>query len=120
MSNVFTLESLREEVEREFAPLKITLRDGSEVTLINLLRLKKKERKEALALMDTLDTDEESQSDEELDAVEELAANLFGLVADRPDELLEEIGDDFQVLLRVLEMWMEATQPGEAESSPNS
>lgn len=121
MGNIFTLDSLREEVEREFAPVEITLSDGSTVTLRNLIRLPKKQREAALAKLKELDAAEES--DEETDkfgAVAEAALEILALVADDGKGLVKELDGDVGLTMKVLSVWMGASQPGEAQPSPAS
>jgi len=124
MSNVFSLDSFREEAEKEFAPVKIGLSDGTEVSLRSLIRLGKKDREKVLSLLDELQKDQESEEDDGLERIDRIAgitSELILLVSDRNGRtLVKEIDGDISLLLKVVETWMEATQPGEAESSPES
>lgn len=124
MSNVFTLDSLREEIEKEFAPVKLALADGSEVVLRNLLRLKGSERDKVVELLKGV----KGVSEEELeDASSDRINDMLGVVHEilktvaqsKGTQLVKELGDDLILTMKVLERWMESTQPGEAESSPN-
>lgn len=118
MGNVFTLDSLREELDREFAPLKF--QDGNtEYVLRNVLRLGKTERKAVLEKLRDLETDDE---DKDVDPDVALDAILFILatVADtkaKGEKLVKLIGDDLALAMKLMEHWTEATQPGEAEPS---
>jgi len=122
MSNVFTLDALREEVEREFAPVEIVVSDGTTVTLRNLLRLSKTERDVVVAklkVLETIDKDAESAEDSnEIDLLADTAAEILALVADHGDKLIKELDGDVSVILKVLNVWMGSTQPGEAQPSP--
>jgi len=125
MSNTFTLDSLREEVEKKYAPVKIGLKDGSEVTLRNLIRMDKKERKLVLDLLDALkDSDGKSEDDLDSEEVDDLIATVGKILpiiaetAARGRKLASEIGDDFALTTLVLERWMGATKLGEAPNSP--
>ena len=121
MTNVFTLDALREEVEKEFAPVKIVVSDGSEVTLRNLLRLNKRDRDRVLEKLKVLESIEKSESEEEgsdIDRLVETAVEIVTLVADDGKKLAKELDGDISLVLKVLEVWMESTQPGEAEPSP--
>lgn len=121
MANVFTLDSLREEVEREFAPVEIVVSDGSKVTLQNLLRLKKKQRDVVLEKLKVLESVEKTDDDtNEIELLAETASEILDLVADDGKKLLKELDGDVSVILKVLNKWMEATQPGEAQPSPAS
>lgn len=122
MSNIFTLDSMRSEIEREFAPFQITI-DGKTLTLRNLLRVPKKHREEVYALLDELaavsDKDEESSlSSTEKSA--QIALKILPLVSDNEklaNILVTNIEDDLALTLRVFSKWMAATQAGEAEGS---
>lgn len=123
MSNVFSLDSLREEVEKEFSPVAITVSDGTDITLRNLLRLPKKEREAVLAKLKELNKVGEDHDDdetpEEVDQLIEHATQILMLVADNGRKLIKELGGDLAVIMKVLEVWMETAQPGEAKPSPN-
>lgn len=120
MANVFTLDSFREEAENEFAPVKIELSDGSQVTLRNLLRLSKKERDAVLEKLESLKGLEDSESGElsDVDTLTTAAIDILKLVADNGRKLAKELNGDVILIMRVLEAWLEATQPGEAQNSP--
>lgn len=126
MGNTFTLDSLREETERQFAPVKIGLSDGSEATMVSLLRLGKKDRESVNATLEDLNSvevDEETDS-EELGLLIESLSKIFTIITDKSEQLLKEIdGDDLLVkltlMIQVLHKWMGATQLGEAGNSPS-
>lgn len=122
MSNVFTLDSLREEVDKEFKPLVIPLSDGSEAVLRGVLRLNEKARDEILKLLDSIG----KKSGEDIDDIEEdqlkvlstSVTRILELASTKSRQLLKDLDGDVQLGMKVLETWMEATQPGEAENSP--
>lgn len=122
MGNIFTLESMREEIEREFAPFQIDLGDDKVVTLRNVLRLPKKDRDVVYRLLDELSSDSESDSETGLSSTErsaEVALKIFPLVAESEKagrQLVESLGDDLALTLRVFSAWMKGAQVGEAES----
>lgn len=118
MGNVFTLDSLREEAEKKFAPVVITLEDGLEVTLRNLLRLPKKERLVVMKKLKELDAAEDDDDVDTIEKVRSLAVDVLKLVADKGTALAQHLGDDIPLTMRVLEVWMETSQPGEAKPSP--
>ena len=127
MSNVFTLDSVREEIEREFAPCQVDLGEGKIVTLQNLLRLPKKARDQVYELLDELaEIQKAGGEDGGLVATEKsarIALKILPLVADSEklgERLAESIEDDLALTLRVFSTWMDSTQAGEAEGSPNS
>lgn len=125
MSNVFTLDSLREEVEKEFAPVKIDIGNGTEVVLQNVLRLGKTDREKVAGLLGSLEALEkaghEADEDSAEDAIEEMIAVVHKVIAlvakDHGDKLVAQLGDDVPLTMKVVNRWMEATQPGEAQPS---
>lgn len=124
MSNIFTLDSMRSEIEREFAPFQIEV-DGKTLTLRNLLRVPKIHRDDVYSMLDEL-SEIQSSDDGPLTVTEksaQIALQIIPLVAD--DEklaavLVERIEDDLALTLRLFNVWMEATQSGNSEGSSNS
>ncbi|SUE29608.1 Uncharacterised protein [Nocardia farcinica] len=126
MTNVYSLDQLREDVERKFAPITIELGEGERVVLRNLLRVPKREREQVFALMDSMDELEDAERASAgagmdfLSKSADLAKDIIVLVADSRylgQKLVDNLGDDLALTLQIFEMWMKATQPGEAESS---
>lgn len=126
MSNIFTLDAMRSEIEKEFAPFQIVV-DDKTLTLRNLLRVPKKNRDEVYGLLDELsDIQANAEDDGTLSVTEksaQIALHIIPLVAD--DEplarvLVERIEDDLALTLRLFNVWMSATQAGNSEDSPNS
>lgn len=124
MSNIFTLDSMRSEIEREFAPFQIEV-DGKTLTLRNLLRVPKIHRDDVYSMLDEL-SEIQSSDDGPLTVTEksaQIALQIIPLVAD--DEklaavLVERIEDDLALTLRLFNVWMEATQAPNSEGSSNS
>lgn len=122
MSNIFTLDSMREEIEKEFAPFQLTI-DGKTLTLRNLLRVPKKHREEVYALLDELAAVSDKDEENSLSSTEksaQIALKILPLVADNEKlagVLVANIEDDLALTLRVFSTWMGATQAGEAEGS---
>lgn len=122
MSNIFTLDSMREEIEREFAPFQVEMPGGKLLTLRNILRVPKKNRETVYEYLDQIS---EAQKDEEdsLGSTEksaQIALQILPLVADNEKlgrQLVEQIEDDLALTLRVFSKWMEGTQVGEAAPS---
>ncbi|QHB38032.1 tail assembly chaperone [Mycobacterium phage Cintron] len=116
MSNVFTLDSLREEADKQFAPFKVQLSDGTEVVLRNLLRLNKNDRKTVLASIEALKTEDESEEGRTLDDIDRMVdtvSKILELAAGKDSrKLLKELDGDLGLLMGVLEGWLEATSPG--------
>lgn len=124
MSNVYTLETLKNDLDREFAPVVIEV-DGERLVLRNLLRVNETERAmilEALKEVETSnsDDDEADLSVEEMQVLTSAVTNVLrSIVADgKGDKLVNHIDGDLMLSMKVLEMWTEATQPGEAQNSP--
>lgn len=122
MSNIFTLDSMREEIEREFAPFQVEMPGGKLLTLRNILRVPKKNRETVYEYLDQIS---EAQKDDEdtLGSTEksaQIALQIIPLVADNEKlgrQLVEQIEDDLALTLRVFSKWMEGTQAGEAAPS---
>jgi hypothetical protein len=123
-NNIFTLDAMREEIEREFAPFQLDI-DGKTLTLRNLLRVPKKDREEVYGLLDELAKVGDGESDSSLSNTEQsaqIALKIIPLVSDNTklaNILVENIEDDLALTLRVFSSWMGATQAGEAEGSPS-
>ncbi|QGJ88776.1 tail assembly chaperone [Mycobacterium phage Yecey3] len=129
MGNVFTLDSVREEVEKEFAPVTVDMAEGS-VVLRNVLRVPKLRRDKVFKLIDELEAATKDEDGNEI-AVEALgmehmektagiAVELIRLVSDSDklgEILCTALEDDVALTLAVFGKWMEVTQPGEAERS---
>jgi len=116
MSNVITVDAIRAEVDQQYAPVTIGLSDGSETVLKNILRLSKTTREvvleEVKAIQDAANTETEVLADH--------VANIIDLVSDNGQALLNELDGDLALLMKILEVWMDKTQLGEAENSPTS
>jgi hypothetical protein len=122
-NNVFTLDALREEVDKEYAPFKIRVADGTEVTLRSLLRLSKKDRDSVLDLIKKISSeDEERDGLEEVARVSEVTSKIIQLIADKDGgkKLLADLDGDLQVAIKIIEAWITETQLGEAQNSPDS
>lgn len=124
MSNVFTLDSFREEVANEFAPLTIALSDGTETVLRNLLRLNEKTRTEILDTLKGLDlgadTEDEENSTERVTHLTTGISRVLELVSDKGKKLVRELDGDLLLMMKILNTWMEKSQLGEAQTSPDS
>ncbi|QFG14934.1 tail assembly chaperone [Mycobacterium phage BogosyJay] len=124
MGNIFTLDSVREEVEREFAPVTVDMPEGS-VVLRNVLRVPKLRRDKVFKLIDDLEAatkdeagkpiPEDQLGMDHMEKTAGIAVELIRLVADS-DKLAEILcgilEDDVALTLAVFGKWMEVTQPG--------
>lgn len=118
-NNVFTLEALEAEIERQYAPLKFQA-GNEEFVLRSLLRVGKKDRDEVMSKLKDLDADENAEELNEDEALATVQFVLKTVVADnKGTKLVKVLGDDLLRNMKVLEKWVEATQPGEATDSPN-
>lgn len=133
MSNVFTLDSLREETVRRYAPVVVELSDGSTVELKSLLRLRQKDREEVLDALNALSEYEDDPDVDEDDAVEawaetatEACTRVYRLIVKGSlKRLLADLDDEDPTIkanlyTAVLGRWVSESQLGEAESSPAS
>ncbi|AEL17858.1 tail assembly chaperone [Mycobacterium phage Trixie] len=127
MTNVFTLDALREETRKKYQPVVIGLSDTVTVELKPLLKLGKKTR-EAVAeavkeLEDLPEIDEDDEDAEELIdeyslLICEAVAKVFRLIATSPRKLLAELDSEEEPQIRaelygaVLRTWMRETQLG--------
>jgi|SRR6187200_857198 len=123
MSNVFTLESLVEEVEREYAPLTIEAGDETFV-LKSLFRCDKKVRDAVIDKLTELEglyeQEDKKNSLNEDETLEAIAFVISNVTADRKGpKLVKLLKGDLMVSMTLLRKWREATQPGEATDSPN-
>lgn len=115
--NVFTLEALDEAIEREYAPLKFQAGD-EEFVLRSLLRVEKKSRDAVIAKLKELD--ELGDDIDEDTALSTVQFILKAVCADsKGTKLLKVVGDDLLRCMKLLTLWTEATQPGEATDSPS-
>jgi hypothetical protein len=117
MSNVFTLDDLNKAIEIKYAPFYFHAGDEKYV-LRQVLRLTKSERDFVVAELKMLDSIDGEDPDEDLilSAIE----NVLSTVTDggKGSKLIELLGHDMISVQMLMEMWIEATQPGEASSSP--
>lgn len=136
MSEVFDLESVREELEREYAPYKLKIDDEIYV-LQSLLRISKERRAKVIEAMKAMKngngeekpegdddgdldlTDEDYDEDEVLAAVKTILSSVVKGPEGRGRALVDALGTDLLLHMRILTKWKEATQPGEAQDSPS-
>ena len=111
-------------MEREFQPVVITVSDGTEVSLRNLLRLPKKDRDAVMRLVTDLQDLNDTVADEngeantdDADRLVDTASEILALVADNGKKLIKELDGDLTLTMRVLEKWMASTSSGKAPQS---
>ncbi|WP_078323594.1 phage tail assembly protein [Mycobacteroides salmoniphilum] len=126
MSNTFSLDDIRDAAQRKFCPLKISLSDGSEVELRGFIRLDESEReivKDSIEIIKPLlegDSADDIPDEDKALIVEALIDVIAAIAGKGGDRLVEELGDEFPVLLHVFETWMVESRLGEAATSPTS
>lgn len=109
----FTLDDLKNEVSKKYAP--IVIQNGTdEYVLQNLLQLPEKKRDAILSVMDNK-TEIEEDSDTLNDDVT-MFKEIIVLAEkdDRGQELLDLLGDNFALIVELANKWLETSQPGEA------
>ena len=120
MSNTFTLDAVRAETLRKFAPVTVELSDGSVVTLSSFLKLNSEDRKAAKTALDQIsELSPDDESEDAVDRLSEAMSELIRVIADKPLKLLRELEDPeplVQVALmsNLVTKWIEETQLGEA------
>lgn len=110
----FTLNNLREEVSRKYAPTVIENGDDA-YTLPNLLQMPSKQRKAVLDLIDKFEGSESVDYDSQFEVFSEIIE--VGVEGGKGKELLELLGDNAALVVEIVTSWMEGTQVGEAEPS---
>jgi hypothetical protein len=129
MSNVFTLDALREETIRRYAPTEIDLGDCDVVELTSLLRLRERDRKAVIAAIEEINSIETSDDDDEeavlewSEVVVESCAKIFRLISTAPKKLIAKLDHEDPTIkanlyTAVLTRWVSETQVGEAKPSP--
>lgn len=117
MSNVYSLADLRADIDKEFAPLEIDLGRGK-VVIRNVMRLGKDERAVVLEAIKMFS--KENSGDEDVDELFEAIRTILRTCAEgtKGEALVNAIGDDLALAMKIMNLWTEATQPGEARNSP--
>lgn len=130
MSNVFTLDSFKEQLISRYEPTVIELSDGSKVELKSILKIGDKAREAVNEIVDEIKEIPEVDEDEDDEAHEayaelicEAVAKIFRLITSKSKKLLAELEHEDPEIkaalhTQVLNRWIRGTQLGEAESSP--
>lgn len=130
MSNVFTLDALREETIRRYAPTEVDLGDGDTVELKSLLRLREKDRKaviDAIEEINDLKYDDDADEDGVAEWSEGVVASctkIFRLISASPKKLIVALDHEDPTIkanlyTAVLSRWVGESQVGEAKPSPS-
>lgn len=115
--NSYSLDDLRRDLDAQFKPLTITV-EGEEFQLVNLLRADLNVRKTATEKLKSLQAETTQQDyDSVLAAMSELIVAITD--NDRGEALVAAMNDDVQLMMKVITLWIEASNLGEASSSPS-
>ena len=112
----FTLEDLKNEVSKKYAPTVI--KNGTDqYVLQNLLQLPAKKRNQTMDLVETIDSEEEEKSgiDHQVGVFREIIKVV--VADDRGQDLLGLLGDNDALVIELVSAWMDSSQLGEAERS---
>lgn len=112
MATKFTLDDIKAAAEAKYGSTDLELSDGTEVVLLNPLRLPKQKRDELTKIGELLEDDDADQA--------EIFANALRLAAKSKsavEKLIEEVDGDLAVLAQIFEAYTGATQSGEASAS---
>lgn len=112
----FTLEDLKNEVSKKYAPTVI--KNGTDqYVLQNLLQLPSKKRNQTMDLVETIDSEEEEKSgiDHQVGVFREIIKVV--VADDRGQQLLGLLGDNDALVIELVSAWMDSSQLGEAEPS---
>jgi len=112
MSNVFTLESLNDELNNKYGPF-VFQAGKQKFELPPLLRLPDVERDRAIEILKSAEAVQEKN---DLDEVKEMLKELLRVVVrdGKGDALIEAVNNDLLSIQILIEKWTEKTQPGEA------
>lgn len=99
------LADLRTEADDERPSVKIELSDGTEATLLPLMRLPQTARDTVLAKLKDLDSQDPSVT-EQANRQAHIATAILRAVAG--DQLAEELNGDHLLTMKVLSMWRSA------------
>jgi hypothetical protein len=117
MTNSFSLEDLNKAIDTKYAPFYFTAGEDKYV-LRQVLRLDKSERGLVVAQLKELDgmSNQEPDENEILDIIE----TVLSTVTDhgKGPALIDLLGHDLVRVQMLMEMWIEASQAGEASPSP--
>lgn len=121
MSNVYSLDTLRSDLDKQFAPLQLTLGDET-YTLRSLMRIKDSDRNAALKSLAALDNKSEDEADSP-ESIGKLTNAIYDVIRavtkdGKGQKIVDYIDEDLSLAMKIIELWTEATQPGEAQNSP--
>lgn len=111
MSNVFTLDSLNDELEKKYAPFEFQA-GRDKFTLRQVLRLTKAERALVSEKLESIDENTEVTEDE----AQEMLEFVLKTVTDngKGEKLVAVLDHDLLKIKMLFDKWVTWTQPGEA------
>ncbi len=117
MSNTFSLEDLNKAIETKYAPFYFTAGEDKYV-LRQVLRLNKSERDLVVSQLKDLDAMSDKEPDE--DKILGIIETVLSTVTDhgKGPALIDLLDHDLVRVQMLMEMWIEASQAGEASPSP--
>jgi hypothetical protein len=109
-----SLNDINAEVDEQFGPFVVEDVAGGDVYLRNVIRLHQADRVRVSAMQKQI-----KDADGDVDKVLELAKDMLRIVGDGDggERLVNELGDDPSKLMYVLNLYVGATQVGEASRS---
>lgn len=117
MSNVYTLDNLKQDLDKKYVAVEIEVGDGQSVVLRNLMRLSKDDRAKVVGAIQSLE-ELDTKTPEGLDQLVKNLKAAIGVIAEKNGKILtDQIGDDIGLLMEIWNLWQNATQLGEAENS---
>ena len=110
-----TLDDIRESVEREFVSTKIKIGEV-EVVMTNPIRMSKEQRKK---LSESMEGTEEATKETLEGQFDRMLGIIRAAVPDKTQAnlLVNAIGDDLAVAMKVLDAYLKEQKPGEALGS---
>lgn len=127
MSNKLTLDDIKANIEKKYAPLVFEV-NGQEYTLVSLMRVNRKVRDAVQDRLESMGGKPDENGDISIDSsvndedklIDSLQFILSSVTKDgRGTQLVNALPKDILVLMEIMREWQEATQPGEASNSPN-
>ncbi|ALK86998.1 tail assembly chaperone [Mycobacterium phage Pepe] len=121
MTNVFSLDTAREEADRKFgAPFPVEIDKDTTVHLRSVLRLNKSDREKVQKAVEVIqsvneknESDQESVTEKDVDRFNAAIFEVLTLVAGKDSKaLLDALDGDYAVATLVLNAYMEASQMG--------
>lgn len=126
--NKYSLTQLREDVDNEYPPLELEVDDRT-VVLRNIMRLETTDQQEeALGAFDDLqkaapaDGGADDMTHEQLTALSRASLRVLRAITDSEtgEYLTDKVGNDIALVMKIVNLWVEVTNPGEAQNSPDS